>query len=86
MSTIIENSSNKFIKNYNLQKIKECARMVDFCDKEIHYLEKRLNEIKTIKKNCKTEIFELCEHKWVIDRSFYDEHTTYICEKCNSYQ
>ena len=46
----IENSSNKFIKNYNLQKIKECARMVDFCDKEIHYLEKRLNEIKTIKK------------------------------------
>ena len=86
MSHIIKESATNYINKYNSEKVKECQKMVEFCDKEINYLEKRLNEIKTIKKNCKKEIYHLCSHKWVIDRSFYDEHTAYICEKCNSYQ
>jgi hypothetical protein len=81
----IENSANKFIKNYNNTKIAECKKMIDFCENEIIVLKKKINELNTIKKNCKNEVYSLCEHKWVIDRTFQDEHTTYICYNCNSY-
>tara|TARA_B100001250_G_C19666918_1_gene729673 strand:+ start:625 stop:903 length:279 start_codon:yes stop_codon:yes gene_type:complete len=81
----IQNSANKFIKNYNNTKVKECKKMIDFCENEIIMLKKKINELDIIKKNCKSEVIRLCEHKWVIDRSFQDEHTTYMCCKCSSY-
>ena len=55
----IQDSSTRFIKKYNVQKIKECNRMLEFCNTEIYYLKERLKEIEKIKKNCETEISEL---------------------------
>lgn len=86
MSGTITNAAANYIDKYNLEKINECKKMVNFCDAEITYLENRLKEIKKIKKNCKSEIYNLCQHKWVIDRTYYDEHTSYYCCKCQSYQ
>ena len=37
----IENSANKYIKNYNNIKVKECKKMIDFCESEIIALKKK---------------------------------------------
>ncbi len=85
MSKITEDSTTIFINKYNHTKIKQCNKIIDFCENEINALQIKINKLERIKKDCKKEVYDLCKHEWVIDRSFQDEHTTYICVHCNSY-
>jgi hypothetical protein len=85
MSKTVVNSANNYIEKYNQEKLTECMKMVEFCDTQIIKLREQLIKLETIKKECKKEVYSLCKHTWVIDRSFQDEHTAYICTHCNSY-
>ena len=85
MSKTVVNSANNYIDKYNKEKLTECMKMIEFCDTEIIKLKEQLIKLETIKKECKKEVYSLCNDTWVIDRSFQDEHTTYFCSTCNSY-
>ena len=43
-----------------------------------------LKECEYIINLTKNLIYNSCEHQWLIDHTNTDEHTMYICSKCNS--
>jgi hypothetical protein len=85
MSKTVVNSANNYIDKYNQEKLEECLKMIQFCENETINLKKKLKRLESIKKECEKEVYSLCNHEWIIDRSFQDEHTAYICTHCNSY-
>jgi hypothetical protein len=61
----------------------------EFLDRLKKYNE-RHQELKDELKECeyminltKKLIYNICEHAWSIDHTMSDEHTVYVCSKCN---
>ena len=51
---------------------------------KIYQLKHKIIEIETNIINIKKHLLDNCNHERVIDRSSINEHTEYICKKCNS--
>lgn len=54
-------------------------------DNKIKYneLKKDLLELDSIINQLTKLIYDNCDHNWVVDHTFSDEHTNYICNRCN---
>ena len=51
-----------------------------------HYiaLQDELKECEYMINLTKKLIYNICDHVWSIDHTISDEHTMYICNKCNT--
>jgi hypothetical protein len=65
-------------------------KVQDFLDRlkkhQDHYreLKEEIKECEYIINLTKKMIYNICDHKWTIDHTISDEHTMYVCNKCNS--
>jgi hypothetical protein len=46
-------------------------------------VKKQLKNSETTINYIKQMIYNSCDHEWVVDSSNYNEHTEYICKKCD---
>lgn len=60
------------LKEKDLQLRKERIRICD----EIHNIDNELIKIND-------QIRNLCDHNWIVDHSYCDHKTVFICKKCN---
>ena len=77
--------TDKFIKDDDLNG----KKTQDFLDRLKKYKE-RHRELMDELKECeyminltKKLIYNICEHTWSIDHTLSDEHTVYVCNKCD---
>ena len=47
-------------------------------------LQEEIKECEYMINLTKKLIYNICDHTWSIDYTLSDEHTMYICNKCNS--
>jgi hypothetical protein len=71
------------MKNMNIYELNEFQKNICIIEESILNINKLL---KNIKNQINTNINLKCTHVWYIDRSFRDEHTTYMCRYCGNYK
>ena len=69
------------IKDYILNRSLEHKKLfLNFKNKKI------IEQVNEVVNKLDKIIYKNCEHEWKKDMSNYDEHASYVCEKCNLYR
>ena len=50
----------------------------------IYQKQKEINELIEIEKKLREDIFSLCKHKWIIDKTNIGEKTEWVCQICGT--
>ncbi len=75
--TTVDNSENRM--KQLMEEVENKRKEKDRLLMDMMKLDNKINELEEV-------IYSICEHVWVIDRSFYSEHTEWVCKKCNQYK
>ena len=70
--------------NLNGKKTQEALERLKRHQEHYLVLQEEIKECEYMINLTKKLIYNICDHIWSIDYTQSDEHTAYVCSKCNS--
>ena len=70
-------------KDNGVKKTKEALERLKRHQEHYLFLKEEIKECEYMINLTKKLIYNICDHTWSIDHTQSDEHTLYVCNKCN---